>query len=247
MSVSLINSLPIQNVLNGFVFTGEYDNIVNFCEIDVSINAEGDYSLQSYFSPDKLEVVTSNIQTFTYSSSSFITYKLAPKCKYFKLELTATSNISNVMVQTIYKSNLTYAIPSSDSNTSNVDIVAQSLSNLNVLVNNSNNINTSLIANGNSSAIWFNGTFGIGKANIIPLSVGVNGFKQICLFGNIAGACNLTIAYSQDGSSWFDSSLGQISFTGAADFSRDWTSSAYYIGIYSDAAVNAELYYSLQV
>jgi len=247
MSVSLVNSLPIQNVLNGFVFNGEYDNIVNFCEIDISINAEGNYSVQFYFSPDKLDTITSNIESFTYSSSSFTTYKLSPECKYFKLALTATSNISNVMVQTIYKSNLTYSISSGGSITSNVDIVSQSLANLNVLVNNENNINTAIVANGNSSSIWFNDTFTPGKANVVSLNVGQQGFKQISIFGNVAGACNLTIAYSQDGSSWFDSSLGQITFTAAADFSRDWTSSAYYIGIYSDTAVAAEIYYSLQV
>jgi hypothetical protein len=225
------------------LFIGQYENVSAYSSIVVSIFADTDTTITAYQSLNKQ---LSNSTVFTGTSNVQTSFIINPILPYIYFTVRNPTNVNQTVLNfgVVFK-NSSYQAEAPA--LTNIDIVAQTLPNLNVLVNNSNNINVASIANGNSSAIWFNATFGIGKANIIPLSVGTLGYKQISLFGHVNGACNLTIAYSQDGSTWFDSSLGQITFTGASDFSRDWTSSAYYIGIYSDAAVAAELYYSLQV
>jgi hypothetical protein len=226
------------------LYIGQYENIAQYSSAVISIFSDTDTTISAYQSLNKQ---LSNVTIFNGTSniqSNFLINPIILPYIYFIVRNPTTTYQSVLNFSVCYK-NASY--PNEVPATSNVNIVSQSLPNLNVLINNENNINTAVVANGNSSAIWFNDTFTPGKANIISLAVGSQGFKQISIFGNVAAACNLTIAYSQDGSTWFNSSLGQIAFTEAADFSRDWTSSAYYIGIYSDAAVAAELYYSLQV
>ena len=202
MSVSLVNALPLQNVSNGFSFVGDFDNIVNFCEIDVAINAEGDYSVSFDFSPDKIQTITSNTETFTYSSSSFITYKLMPECKYFKLSLEATSNISNLMVQTIYKSNLTYSLLSGGGG-DNVNIVSQSAglaldSSLTTINNTLNTLGAFVLFN--------NSVIGAGDAS--SSITNTNSSRVLSIFGNTSSSTTLTVQFALStpvSTSWFSS------------------------------------------
>ncbi len=70
------------------------------------------------------------------------------------------------------------------------------------------------------------------------------GCKQICVFGEVTTLtgggttpCNITICYSLDGITFFDSSLGVINLTTEGQqFSRDWVSSAKWVGFKSDTA-----------
>jgi hypothetical protein len=103
-------------------------------------------------------------------------------------------------------------------------------------------------------AISFNGVAtGIGKANILgSFNVSANYFSRVSLFGNVSALeggvtpVNIYIAYSNDGGDYFTSSLGAINITTAGtDFSRDFFSSAPYIGFYVDSLATLEVYYSL--
>jgi hypothetical protein len=202
MSVSLVNALPLQNVSNAFSFVGDYDNIVNFCEIDVAINAEGDYSVTFDFSPDKIQTITSNTETFTYSSSSFITYKLMPECKYFRLSFLATSNISNVMVQTIYKSNLTYSLLSGGGG-GNVNIVSQSAGL--ALDSSLTTINNTLNTLG--AFVLFNNSV-IGAGDVSNALDNGSCSRVLSLFGNTSSSTTLTIQFALSipvSTSWFSS------------------------------------------
>jgi hypothetical protein len=200
MSVSLVNALPLQNVLNGFSFVGEYDNIVNFCEIDVAINAEGNYSVSYEFSPDKIETITTNTETFTYSTSSFLTYKLMPECKYFKLSLNATSDIDNLMIQTIYKSNLTL---SSGGDGGNVNIVSQSADL--ALDSSLTTINNTLNTKG-TFVLFDNSVIGAGDvSNALD-----NGScsRVLSIFGNTSSSTTLTVQFALStpvSTSWYSS------------------------------------------
>jgi hypothetical protein len=110
------------------------------------------------------------------------------------------------------------------------------------------------------SNIWFDATFsatengGLGKSYPLPaIEVGAIGLKQISIFGNVSALAggttplNLTIVYSQDGTTWFNTSFGSINFTTAGDFSRDWTTSASYVSIYADTAATATLNYAVSM
>ena len=90
----------------------------------------------------------------------------------------------------------------------------------------------------------------LSKAQSISLQVGAQYCKKVCLFGNVSALdgstpLNITITYSNDGSTFYNSSLGVINFTTPGDFSRDWETNAPYIGIYADSAATADVYYSI--
>ena len=128
-----------------------------------------------------------------------------------------------------------------------------------LLINGDYCLRTFQSALGQQNAIWCNGAFtastggGLGKAYpLASISVGYTGLKQVSLFGNVsaldgANPLNLTIVYSQDNSTWVDSSLGAINFTSVGDFSRDWTTSAPYISIYADTPATATIWYGVSM
>ena len=113
---------------------------------------------------------------------------------------------------------------------------------------------------GQQSAIWQNGIFtattggGLGKAYpLASIPVGDKGLKQVSIFGNVSALAggttplNLTIVYSQDNSTFVDTSFGAINLTTTGDFSRDWTTSANFVSIYSDTAATATIWYSVSM
>ena len=81
-------------------------------------------------------------------------------------------------------------------------------------------------------------------ATTYPFELVNVGCKQICVFGQattLTGGgttpCNITIRYSLDGTTFFDSSLGVISLTTEGQqFSRDWVSAAKWVGFKCDTA-----------
>jgi len=114
---------------------------------------------------------------------------------------------------------------------------------------------------GQASAMWQNGVLtdasGGGLGVLHPLGaiqVGALGFKQISIYGHVVALAdgspplNLTIVYSQDGSNWVTTSLGNITLTAPGnDFSRDWTTAATYVSVYGDTAANVQLWYSVSM
>jgi hypothetical protein len=195
MSVSLVNALPLQNVSDGFVLIGEYDNIVDFCEIDVSVNAEGNYSIQFDFSVDKITTISSSTQTFTYGAEPFFNYKLTPQCKYFKLTLTATTNIDNLTVQSIYKSNVSYKPggTGADVNITNSFIPVSQYGEWNV--------NTQLTKF--STSIWDNAVIGAGDVSSNYANAKVLNNQSVSIYGHSSNATTLTILLSSGDNNFF--------------------------------------------
>jgi hypothetical protein len=188
MSVSLVNALPLQNVSDGFVLLGEYDNIVDFCEIDVSVNAEGNYSIQFDFSVDKITIISSSTQTFTYDAEPFFNYKLTPQCKYFKLTLTATTNIDNLTVQTIYKSNVSFSASGvgADVNITNAFIPVSQYG------------TWALEPTKNSNSIWNNAVVGAGDISANYANANAINNQSVSVFGHSSNATILTILVSNN-------------------------------------------------
>lgn len=195
MSVSLVNALPLQNVSDGFVLIGEYDNIVDFCEIDVSVNAEGNYSIQFDFSVDKITTISSSTQTFTYGAEPFFNYKLTPQCKYFKLTLTATTNIDNLTVQTIYKSNVSYKPggTGADVNITNAFLPVSQYGTWDV--------NTQLTKF--STPIWDNAVVGAGDVSTNYANAKVLNNQSVSIYGHSSNATTLTILLSSGDNNFF--------------------------------------------
>ena len=108
MSLSIYNStiVPLQS---GETFIGiNYDNIIDFCQINISIFCDTGYELTYYFSQDKINTNYTESQTIAYSANTQF-FKVPPLERYFKIGITATGgNMTQLNVQTIYKSNITY-------------------------------------------------------------------------------------------------------------------------------------------
>ena len=123
MSLSLNNS-TIVPLLSGEIFLGkEYDNILDFAEIDIAIKCDVGYTLTYIYSQDKLSIDYSTNQTVSaHVNTQF--YKLPVNDRYFKLKIEATDGDMSVLnVQTIYKSVPTFN-NSGAGPTSNVAITA---------------------------------------------------------------------------------------------------------------------------
>lgn len=195
MSVSLTNALPLQNVSDNFTYVGEYDNIVDFSEIDVSINAEGDYEVQFLFSIDKISIITSSTLTFTYSADSFFNYKLPPQCRYFKLSFLATSNIDNLTIQTIYKSNILYK-PGGTGTDVNITNAFLPVSQYGVW-------DVSIPITKASASIWNNAVVGAGDVSTNYADAHDANNQSVSIFGHSSNPTTITLLASNDNTNYY--------------------------------------------
>jgi hypothetical protein len=108
MSLSLNNS-TIEPLSNGDIFLGrEYDNILDFAEINISINCDTGYNLTYIYSQDKLTVDFEELVVVPLSATTTF-FNVPVKDRYFKLKIEATDGDMTVLnVQTIYKIGVTF-------------------------------------------------------------------------------------------------------------------------------------------
>ncbi len=109
MSISFLNSLTPRNVVSGFVFTGVYDEVLSTSQISVRITTTSvinSYTLFVEYSNDKVNVVTQE-SYIAIDNLNYLQY-LTPTSRYFRLRLEATSNITNLSIETIFKTAVVY-------------------------------------------------------------------------------------------------------------------------------------------
>ena len=110
MSISYLNSLTNRSVVNGFVFTGVYDDILSTSQITTRITntiINNGYTLLVQYSNDKVNEVNKEIY---YSSNNYNNLlNFTPSSRYFKLTFTLTSgDLDNLSIETIFKSAIVY-------------------------------------------------------------------------------------------------------------------------------------------
>lgn len=109
MSLSIVNSTIIP-LNDGSTFNGNYDNILDFAEILISIHCDKGYTLSYIFSQDKINTDYSETKTITASQETLF-FKVPVHERYFKLQITASDGDMEVLnVQTIYKTSTTYEL-----------------------------------------------------------------------------------------------------------------------------------------
>jgi hypothetical protein len=170
MSLSLNNStiLPLSD---GDIFLGrEYDNILDFAEINISVKCDTGYDLTYIYSQDKLTI---DYQT-TQSVSAQITtqfYRIPVNDRYFKLKIEATDGDMSVLnVQTIYKTSTTFN-NSGAGPTSNVAITTPLNGDGSVFVGGSLTLGGTVDANITNTSVVVSGSV---DANITNTSLDVN-------------------------------------------------------------------------
>ena len=110
MSVSVLNSRSNIDVPQGYIFNGVYEDVVEYSQILLNIRAnnttDNNYTLLIEFSPDRINVVSNETTTviFDYNKLWYIT----PLSRFFRITLTALSNIQNLVIQTLYKNDIVY-------------------------------------------------------------------------------------------------------------------------------------------
>ena len=110
MSVSVLNSRSNIDVPTGYIFNGVYEDVVEYSQILLNIRAnnttDNNYTLLIEFSPDRINVVSNETTTviFDYNKLWYIT----PLSRFFRITLTALSNIQNLVIQTLYKNDIVY-------------------------------------------------------------------------------------------------------------------------------------------
>lgn len=241
MSLSLNNS-TIVPLLSGEVFLGkEYDNILDYAEINIAIKCDVGYTLTYIYSQDKLSVDYETSQVIGPQLETNF-FKLTVKDRYFKLKIEATDgNMTILNVQTIYKSVTTFNNSGAEP-TTDVAITSPLDEDGNVLVSDTEtHIKLTsiydLLDTKTNGTLWGAVTTGVnGVSNAVNLSaLKVN---NITFMGNCNGATLLTVQFSNDGITYYDSQYS-YNLTGASDFGFNLTCCPNYFRMKSSQNVTA--------
>lgn len=104
MSVSYLNSLVQQDVVNGFIFTGVYDSCLQYAQIQVIINTttiNNDYNIIIEYSNDQTVILYTENVNYCDIINNILYF--TPKAKFIKVSLTANSNIDELSINTMFK------------------------------------------------------------------------------------------------------------------------------------------------
>ena len=104
MSVSYLNSLVQQNVVNGFSFIGVYDSCLQYAQIQVIVNTttiNNDYNLIIEYSNDQTVILYTENVNYCDIINNILYF--TPKAKFIKVSLTANSNIDDLSINTMFK------------------------------------------------------------------------------------------------------------------------------------------------
>ncbi len=241
MSLSLNNS-TIVPLLSGEIFLGkEYDNILDYAEINIAIKCDVGYTITYLYSQDKLSVDYETSQVVG-AQLDTIFYKLTVKDRYFKLKIEATDGDMSVLnVQTIYKSVTTFST-SGSATTTDVAITSPLDEDGNVLVSDTvtHNKLTSvydLLDTKTNALLWSASPTGVnGVSNAVNLSA--LKISNMTFMGNCNNATLLTVQFSNDGTTYYDSQYS-YNLTGAGDFGFNLTCCPNYLRMKSSQNVTA--------
>lgn len=240
MSLSLNNS-TIVPLLSGEIFLGkEYDNILDYAEINIAIKCDVGYTLTYIYSQDKLSVDYETSQIIGAQLDTNF-YKLTVKDRYFKLKIEATDGDMTVLnVQTIYKSVTTFST-SGSTPTTDVTIISP-LEDGNVLVSDTEtHIKLTsvydLLDTKTNGTLWSAASTGVnGVSNAVNLSA--LKITNMTFMGNCNNATLLTVQFSNDGVTYYDSQYS-YNLTGAGDFGFNLACCPNYLRMKSSQNVTA--------
>jgi hypothetical protein len=248
------------------LYIGSYDQVTNFATAKISIVASTDMEIIAYQSQDRIQTFSTTYQYTSSSQANFYLQLTAPSVYFTCRNVTATQqtlfNFTVIYSQT--QVNTVSLTPASNVNIfANNGMVDEALTAIDVPFGMGSQNKTLAVTQftANQSGYLIGNQEGDGTATpeMIPslyvinknqtngnkLSL-INLIGQLTSFEPSTTTANITIWYSIDQVVWFQSSLGQITFTTSpSQFSRDWESSAQYVGITSDNAFVGTLAYSV--
>ena len=262
MSLRSVNNSSNVNLGAGKSFIGTYDSVLPYASAVVVLNSDQNCEITVYQSTDKIRTFTTALSTTGGVTFTTVLNLTAPNI-YFVVKNLGSVTTTYFQFEVIYRE---VAITQVSPPASNVNIFSSTGATLNSTSGSLNVYDANLagcISSGrvavnldaypSQNAISFNGTYvaPFNKTNVTGFSNRDAGCTKVCLFGTISALAggstplNITICFSNDGSTWFESSLGAITFTTTGDFSRDFETSAQFVGYYFDSAATGQIYYNL--
>jgi hypothetical protein len=259
MSLSLNNSTILPLSSGGIFLGSQYDNILDFSEINISIKCDVGYTLTYIYSQDKIVIDYETSQVIAAQVDTQF-YKPPVNDRYFKLKIEATDGDMSVLnVQTIYKSSTTFDNAGASSNVTIVSpltsgAVSVNVSNFpatqpvsgsvsvtgSVAVTNSDITNIYNVVNSKTSgSLWNANVTGV---NGVSTSVDLAGknIKNLTFMGNCNGATVLTVQFSSDGSNWYDSQYA-YTLSASGDVGFNISCCPNYVRLKSSASVTATM------
>ena len=246
MSLSIVNSSIVPLTSGQTFLPSTYDNILDFAEINISIKCDVGFEMTYIYSQDKINVDHTVVNTVSASVDTHF-FRVPVKDRYFKVSILATQTMDVFNMQTIYKSNIIYT-PSSgsgaDVNITNpyLDVhLTQQTVGL-ALDSSLTTINNTLSTKGNA-VLFATPSCGVnGLSSIVNMSN--KNISNVSLYGNVNNATVLTIQFSNDGTTFYDTQY-TYNITAASDWGFSMLCSPYYFRLKSsaDVAINAIINY----
>jgi hypothetical protein len=238
MSLSLYNSTIVPLLSNEIFLGREYDNILDFAEINIAIKCDTGYILTFIYSQDKLTVDYQTSQTISAQvDTKFFT--ISVKDRYFKLKIEANDGDMSVLnVQTIYKSTVTYTVdgttPTQDVNVTNASLDVSDGDTHTKLDDILTQIEKS---NKGTSTLWSNSLTGVNGVSLVAnLSDVVQ--TNLTIFGSVNGATSIVVQFSNDGVTFYDSQYSYVQ-SASGNWGFNITACPLYLRLKSTISVTA--------
>jgi hypothetical protein len=213
--VSRFNSSNL-NITNGSTFEGRFEDVSNYGSINISLNTDVKFILTLFWSSNGISTDSQEAITQSTTPTGTLYYQRDCKAKFFRLVLLNDDTITSerLFLQTIYKS---FAInPSSGTVTvsnlpkdgdGNLKVAVQNTS---LAVTNADLTNIYNVVNSRGSGVlWSGSATGAGGVSL-AVDLSNKNIKNITFMGNCNGSTLLTVQFSSDGTTYYDS---QYAFT----------------------------------
>lgn len=248
----------------GESFVGVFSSCLNYAVIDVSVKCDSTYDIKINYSHDGVSEDFSDSITVSSISANTLFYEFRPKMRYYRIKIdnTDSANQTNLTLQTLLKSVVTYQDGGNSSNVAitsplNLDgsvfvggnlalsgSVDANITNTSLDVSDGDthtkldNIQTQLEkSNKATSTLWNNNLTGVNGVSLVANLSTVNQ-TNLTVYGSVNGATQIVVQFSNDGTNFYDS---QYSYNQSAsgDYGFNINSSPKYLRLKSTLSVTA--------
>jgi hypothetical protein len=244
--VSRFNSSNL-NIINGSTFEGRFEDVSNYGSINISLNTDVKFILTLFWSSNGISTDSQEAITQSTTPTGTLYYQRDCKAKYFRLVLLNNDTITSerLFLQTIYKS---FAIAPSSGTVTVANFPKDGDGNLKVAVQNTSLAVTNadltniynIVNSRGTGVLWSGSATGAGGVSL-AVDLSNKNIKNITFMGNCNGATLLTVQFSSDGTTYYDS---QYAFTlsAAGDVGFSLACCPNYVRVKSSNNVTASLY-----
>lgn len=244
--VSRFNSSNL-NIKNGLTFEGKFEDVSNYGSLNISLNTDIKFVLTLFWSSNGISSDSQETITQSTTPTGTLYYQRDIKEKYFRLILLNDDSITSekLFLQTIYKS-----FPLSGSGGSvevsnfpkdgdgNLKVAVQNAS---LAVTNADITNIYNVVNSRGSGVlWSGSSTGAGGVSL-SVNLSNKNIKNITIFGSLDGDSLLTVQFSNDNITYYDSQY-TYTLSSAGDMGFNITCCPNYIRLKSSKDRTATIY-----